>query len=221
MTGWRICGSSAPSSKHPHRSAKVGISPSWLKTSCSPFADPFADLSDDEVQRRLKDAQTAFLDARAGHQLWNCIVADVVQADPLLKAVHTGPNAGPMERALHPLVDQRDILSLASANLAAGVSATANALTAARTQNMVAMRQNRELAARVLALAAKTKTGGAESIEDLEVRVRLQELKDETRASRRQYRIIKSVVGAVVAASGVDWAEDEELRELVLDDEEL
>ena len=123
--------------------------------------------------------------------------------------------------ALHPLVNQRDVLSLVMANLHAGVNATANALTAARAESLKAARANRERAVRVLALAEQTKPGGEESIEDPEQRAQLDALRQDTRAARRQYRSVKSVVGAMVAASGVDWAEDEELKELVLDDEEL
>ena len=91
-------------------------------------------------------------------------------------------------------------------------------LTGVRTENLKAMQQNRELTAKILALAAKTKQGNAEDIQNPDLRTELDELRQETRESRKQYRIIKSVVSAMIAASGVDWA-DTALQELVLDDE--
>ena len=173
------------------------------------------------MQQRLKTAQADFLDARAGHQLRNSIVEAVLQADPLLKAVHTGGNAAPPERALHPLVDQRDVLSLVMSNLAAGVDSIATALTATRVEGLKAAQENRKLAARVLEVASKTRPEGVEGVEDEEEKAKLRELQEKTRVTRRQYRIVKSVVSAMVAASGVNWAENDELQELVLDDEEL
>ena len=80
------------------------------------------------------------------------------------------------------------------------------------------MQQNRELTTKILALTKKTKQGNAEDIRDPELQAQLKQLQQETRESRKQYRIIKSVVSGMISASGVDWA-DHELQELVLDDE--
>ena len=58
-----------------------------------------AGLSDEEAGRKLQEAQREYVDARAGYCLKNSIVEDVVQSDPMVKAVHSGANASPMERS--------------------------------------------------------------------------------------------------------------------------
>lgn len=49
-------------------------------------------------QKDLEDAQKALLDAKARHALRNSIVESVLIANPILKAVHAGSNASPIER---------------------------------------------------------------------------------------------------------------------------
>ena len=46
------------------------------------------------------------------------------------------------------------------------------------------------------------------------------EAKQKTGVEKRQWRIVKGLVSALVAGSGVDWAADEKLRGLVEDGEE-
>ena len=82
------------------------------------------------------------------------------------------------------------------------------------------MKKNRELTATLLDLAEKTKTQDISSIEDPLLKEQLEALHAETKVAKRNYRIMKSVVGTVVAGSGVDWSENEELCQLVLDAEE-
>lgn len=45
-------------------------------------------------------------------------------------------------------------------------------------------------------------------------------LQGELKASRQRWKVMKGTASAVVAGSGVDWARDDELREMVLDPEE-
>ncbi len=59
-----------------------------------------------------------------------------------------------------------------------------------------------------------------EDVADEEVRTRLEGLDREIAEKRRAWRVMKSLVAGVVAGSGVDWAGDDELVELVLDDED-
>ena len=51
---------------------------------------------DDEL--RLKNAERACLEARAGYILKNSIVEKILITDPVLKAIHSGGNATPAER---------------------------------------------------------------------------------------------------------------------------
>ena len=109
---------------------------------------------------------------------------------------------------------------MVQANLSNRLQSTSNAMTETETENLKAMRTNRELAAALLGLAGRLKSQDISSISDAETRLELESMKQETKESKRQYRIMKSLIGAVIAGSGVDWATDDELRELVLDREE-
>ena len=123
-------------------------------------------------------------------------------------------------RALHPLIDQRDVLSLVQTNLSARLQTTLNSITTARTENLRAIKKNQDLTAAVLNLADRTKPQNIESVDDPSLKEQLESLQRETKDSKRKYRIIKSLVGTVVASSGVDWSSSEELCQLVLDAEE-
>lgn len=48
--------------------------------------------------KALEDAKRSHLEARATYSLSNNIIKNVLQVDPLLKAIHLGANASPMER---------------------------------------------------------------------------------------------------------------------------
>lgn len=55
-------------------------------------------LSDDDIQAQLVVAEQELLEARAAYALRNKIVHNVLTTHPVLKAVHAGPNADPVER---------------------------------------------------------------------------------------------------------------------------
>lgn len=184
------------------------------------YVAPTSDLPTEEAEARLKEAEKESLDARAAYLLKENIVKNVVQAGPLLKSIHAGGKASPMERNLHPLIDQRDILSIAQTNLSARHQAATNSLTSTRAENIRALRRNQELATTLLKLVEEVKDAGSESIGDPDFQQELEELKAETRREKKQYRIVKGVVSAIVAGSGYDWSQDEELMGLVLDEED-
>lgn len=85
--------------------------------------------------------------------------------------------------------------------------------------NMRAMEKNRDLTTTVLALAKKVQARRDEVIEDARFNAQLDGLRDDVAIARQRWRIMKSVVVAVIAGSGVDWAGDDTLRDLVLDEE--
>lgn len=88
------------------------------------------------------------------------------------------------------------------------------------SETMVVHRHNRELTATMLELTDKLQHHNIPAIHDGELRSQLEELSVDVKESRRRYRIMKSLLAAVVANSGVDWARNDQLRELVLDAEE-
>ena len=79
--------------------------------------------------------------------------------------------------------------------------------------------ENRSLAKTILEWTADDNNDPG-SIEDPDFQEELEELRAGSKAEKRQYRIMKSLVSAIVAGSGYDWSQDEELRNLVMDVED-
>lgn len=50
------------------------------------------------------------------------------------------------------------------------------------------------------------------------MKTQLDALKAESKREKAKWETIKSVVSATIVASGVDWARDEDLQRLVLDE---
>lgn len=55
-----------------------------------------------------------------------------------------------------------------------------------------------------------------EEVEDGEVRREIEEVEKEVQREKMRWRIMKGTASATVAASGVDWARDEDLLGLVM-----
>ena len=125
-----------------------------------------------------------------------------------------------LNRALRPLINQRDILSIAHTNIVNSLRSTLNALTAAETGSIISNQKNRELTPILFEFASRLKAQDIEDIQDPELRSELEALQIELKVSRGRRRIMKSVMVAVIVGSGIDWARKDDLRELVLDDEE-
>lgn len=90
-----------------------------------------------------------------------------------------------------------------------------NEATRAQAKTLRVSRKNVELAAEVMSLVAEVnakKTGHQDN-------ERLHQLQDDLKSSRQRWRVMKGVTSGVVTGSGVDWARDETLRDLVLDPE--
>lgn len=87
-------------------------------------------------------------------------------------------------------------------------------------ENIQVMDKNAELAQELFRLVNAKRASAEVEVRDAEVRSEVESLKEELRNSRTKWRIMKSVVSAMVAGSGINWAEDDKLRELVMDDED-
>lgn len=173
-----------------------------------------------DIHEQLKTAQRELLDARALYSLRNRVVEGVLTTDPTLKAVHSGEHASPAEKLLLPHINRRDVLSMCHANLASDISKTLATLTELETEHITVQRRNIELTAILMELVGETKSHGKDDVKDARLRAQIEELEEEHKVQRSRWRIMKSVVSAVVAGSGVDWASDEQLRELVFNAEE-
>lgn len=97
--------------------------------------------------------------------------------------------------------------------------AAKESLTKIEVEHILVARKNTELATTMIALAEEASTQKKDDIKDPKTREQLDELEQALKTSRQRWRIMKGTASAVVAGSGMDWARDEVLRELVLDNE--
>ena len=82
------------------------------------------------------------------------------------------------------------------------------------------MDHNRALTATLLSLTNEIQAQRDEVKADARLSAQVDHVRADTEVARKRWRIMKSVVVAIVAGSGVDWARDETLREIVMDDED-
>ncbi|KAI1442020.1 centromere protein H (CENP-H)-domain-containing protein [Annulohypoxylon stygium] len=168
----------------------------------------------------IEAAQKALLDSRSRYVLRNQVVESVVAANPILQAVHNGTKASPIERDLLPVLEQRDQTSSNLAQQSTELRSLLDEITEVESQSLRLGRENVELAAKLLDLAAQTDRSKAEAINmDPERAAEISRLEDQVKLSRQRWRVLKGTASAVVAGSGVDWSRDAELRDIVLDPE--
>ena len=86
-------------------------------------------------------------------------------------------------------------------------------------ENIRAMERNRSLTATLLPLAKKVQARKDEVSHDARFGAQLEELRQDAARARQRWRMMKSVAAALVAGSGIDWAGDDSLRDLVVDEE--
>ncbi|KFZ11448.1 hypothetical protein V501_04778 [Pseudogymnoascus sp. VKM F-4519 (FW-2642)] len=175
--------------------------------------------TDEVTDEDLQAEQKALLEAKARYALKKSIAESILVSNPILKAVHAGSNASPIERDLLPLIQQRDDVSTELAATAAQVLAAREALTAVEAERVVLSRNNTELAGRMVGLAEQVEGQKKGDITDPEMRGKIEEMEREVRRSRQKWRLMKGVASGVVAGSGMDWARDEKLRALVLEED--
>lgn len=118
------------------------------------------------------------------------------------------------------MIDRRDILSIAHTNMSTEQSSISKSTTLAEAENIRALRQNREAATTLLDLANQTKVQRSNALQESSSSRPLERLQADTKIAKTRWRIMKSVVAAIVVGSGVDWAANDELRDLVLDEED-
>ena len=195
--------------------------------------------TDEELDSQVKIAEKECLEARATYSLKQSVVEDVLIVDPVLKAVHSGLKATPTERyaiyltgslhdetpkltcarALRPLIDRRDTLEIAHTNLSSSFQMLLKETARVSADNIRAMERNRSLTATLLPLAQKVQARKDEVSQDARFGAQLEELRQDAARARQRWRMMKSVAAALVAGSGIDWAGDDNLRDLVVDEE--
>lgn len=156
------------------------------------------------------------------YTLRNGVVNNVLITNPLLKGIHGSTAASPIEQDILPWVQARDAASRDVAAQSASSRRVLAQLTEAEAEVLRAARRNRELAAEVLRLAREAdrgRTGAAGGGGDPAAEAQVAELERRLAASRQKWRVMKGTASGIVAGSGVDWAADPVLRDVVLDPE--
>ncbi|CAD6447165.1 1ea32faf-a776-4f99-93b4-c9be746414a3 [Sclerotinia trifoliorum] len=177
------------------------------------------DQPEEVTDEDIRKAENDLLESKANYSLRSKIIETVVIANPILKAVHAGSNASVIEQDLLPLIEKRDALSENLAQISNNLQSSREELIKESSENIITGRKNVELATKMIALAEEANSQGKENIQDPEVRAELDELEGAMKNSRQRWRIMKNTASAVVVGSGVDWARDPKLLEIVLDDD--
>lgn len=133
--------------------------------------------------------------------------------------MYPGETDNPCYRDLLPLVRRRDDAAVDVARSASDVSKVRRELTDVQAETIRACRRNIDLTTELFDLAGELKERKAVDLSAPAARQKMQDREAEMRASRRGWRLMKGVASGIVAGSGVDWAEDETLRGIVLDPE--
>ncbi|KAF2429177.1 hypothetical protein EJ08DRAFT_718413 [Tothia fuscella] len=177
-------------------------------------------LSPSELQDHITAAERALLEARTSYILRNRIITNVLIADPILQAVHPGSTATELETRLLPLINERDVLAMVHNTLCTQLHDQRNRLASLERENKNAIAENKSLAGKMVRLAKGLKSEKVEEVKDAKLRAQLEKLDEEVRKNRREWRVLKSLAGSIVTGSGVNWAKDPKLLELVMDEED-
>lgn len=173
-------------------------------------------FSGENVEEQLAIAERELLEARATYTVRKKAITTTLMADPTLKTVYLRATS-PAERSLLRLINRRDVLSLVHENLASAHSSTLKTLSDRETENLAINEKNKKLVRELLGLVDRDPSW-KEDIDDEVLRAQLSELEAEYKKRKAKWETMKSIASAVIVASGVDWAEDDTLRALVLDD---
>jgi small-conductance mechanosensitive channel len=118
------------------------------------------------------------------------------------------------------MITENDTLSMLHGTQATKLATSTRALSTAEQANVKANQKNRELSQVMLALAEEMKAQSAKDIEDPKLRDQVTAVEKELKQSRSRAKTIKGILSAMVVGSGINWAADEALIDLVLDDED-
>ncbi|KAM7197664.1 Centromere protein H (CENP-H) domain containing protein [Naviculisporaceae sp. PSN 640] len=158
------------------------------------------------------------LEAKALLSLRNNVLEGVMMVQPLLEAVHDGTKASPVEKDLAPRVEQRDLTATRAARQSSDLNSVTEQLVKVQLEVQTATKENVLLASNVLQLAEEIRARHhVQDVEDIRLKKALAEVEKDLVASRQRWKAIKGVTSAIVAGSGVDWARDNRLRDMVLD----
>ena len=125
-----------------------------------------------------------------------------------------------MRRDLFPYVQERDETSISVAKHADSKTKLRRDLTGVQVQSIHICRENVKLTEELFELAEQAKQKKAIRLENPAVQREMDKLTREVKSSRQRWKVMKGVASGIIAGSGVDWAGDEDLRNIVLDPED-
>jgi len=118
------------------------------------------------------------------------------------------------------MVVENDAVSMLHSSLISKLASTTLALRAVEQDNITANKDNRELSKKLLERAEEAIEISAKDIDDSQLRDRVLSVQKDVDKSRRRMRTLKGILSGLIVGSGINWAADEDLRKLVMDDEE-
>ncbi|CAG7928010.1 unnamed protein product [Penicillium olsonii] len=172
-------------------------------------------ISGGDAEAQLLVAEHELLEARSTYTVRRKAVRTILMTDPILKAVHLKATT-PAERALLRLVNRRDVLALAHENLASAHDLVLKQISNAEVKNLQRNDDNQELVRQLLELTQQD-SSWREKIADSQLS-ELETLEADLKDRKARWDTMKNIASAVVVASGIDWADDDILRALVLDE---
>lgn len=119
-----------------------------------------------------------------------------------------------------PHVEQRDNVSISVAKHASEMASIKNDMTTVQVEALRSTRQNIDLASKVFELAEEVKRKKGSRPDDPKVLREIEKLEGDVKTSGQRWRVIKGVASGVVVGSGIDWARDDALCDIVLDPED-
>ncbi|EPS40281.1 hypothetical protein H072_5911 [Dactylellina haptotyla CBS 200.50] len=170
------------------------------------------DSMDVDDTSSLEAAKKATLETQGKILVKDLVVTQMVSTRPIVRAVHSGPNRTKLETDLLPLLTTRDLLATTLLQLTSQLSTLQQMYTQSSTALIKHTNTNRELAERVRQLSAAN-----EFTESITGNERVVAKKAEMMKEQRRCQTLKGVVQGIIVGSGVNWAEDETLRRLVLE----
>ncbi|KAJ5808314.1 hypothetical protein N7474_009583 [Penicillium riverlandense] len=173
-------------------------------------------LSGDNAEEQLAIAERELLEARSTYTVRRKAVQTILMTDPILKAVHLKAST-PAERALLRLVNRRDVLALAHENLASAHDLVLKQIFNLEVDNLRINQENQELVRQLLELT-KQDSSWRERLQDADLASQLESVEADLKTRKAKWETMKNIASAVVVGSGLNWADDDALRALVLDE---
>lgn len=109
------------------------------------------------------------------------------------------------------------MLALAQENLASAHDLVLKQLSDAEVENLKINQENQELVRDLLELT-KEDSSWRERLQDVDLASQLDQIEAELKMSKAKWETMKNIASAMVVGSGVDWADDDTLRAMVLDE---